>query len=144
MGRSCLLAEQAVNKTVAIENGAELRLPFGLAFQDLYRREGLARLDAEFLRDLEQSAPQLGMSLEAARKNPGSLLAKQHSELIIELAPYLEDFAAKLFDIETELRKLQERHDELAPLYAVKRKFVQRKALNGYNEERASQIDGLA
>ncbi len=80
----------------------------------------------------------------SARENPASLSPKQNSELIIELAPYLEDFLGHLFGIEAELSELQSRHSELAPLYSVKRRFVQRKALTGYTEERASAIDGFA
>src|SRR5262249_26888766 len=63
---------------------------------------------------------------------------------IIELAPYLEDFLGQLFDIEREISELQKRHNELAPLYAVKRKFVQRKAITGVTPEQASTIDGSA
>ena len=38
---------------------------------------------------------------------------------------------------------MQAKHHILAPLYSVKRKFVQRKALNGYTPESASEVDGL-
>ncbi len=55
----------------------------------------------------------------------------------------MEDFVGTLFGIDHELRDLQARHHELAPLYAVKRKFVQRKALTGYTPEKASEIDGF-
>ena len=79
-----------------------------------------------------------------ARQQPEALNGKQNSELIIELAPYLEDFIGHLFGIEAELRELQFRHAELAPLYSVKRRFVQRKALTGYTVERAMTINGLA
>ncbi len=118
-----------------------LALPFGLAFEDLYRREGLIKLDALFLEQLPAS---LSQRLRAARENLSTLTAKQQSELIIELAPYLEDFLGHLFGIERQLRELQARHSELAPLFSVKRRFVQRKALTGYTEEKASAIDGFA
>ena len=55
----------------------------------------------------------------------------------------MEDFVGSLFGIDSELRDLQSRHHELAPLYSVKRKFVQRKALTGYTVEKASAIDGF-
>ena len=121
-----------------------LSLTFGLTFEDLYQRAGLVRLDAVFLQELQNSAPELHQRLLAARENPGSLNHKQHSELIIELAPYLEDFLGTLFGIEKELHELQTRHSELAPLFSVKRKFVQRKALTGYTPEKASELDGFA
>jgi len=121
-----------------------LCLLFGLTFEDLYQRDGLIRLDQSFLQELKTCAPLLEERLVAARQNPGALTAKLHSELIIELAPYLEDFLGHLFGIEQELRELQERHSALAPLLAVKRKFVQRKALTGYTPEKASELDGFA
>ena len=39
---------------------------------------------------------------------------------------------------------MQARHDALAPLYAVKRLFVQRRAVKGVTPEAAAAIDGAA
>jgi NADPH-dependent glutamate synthase beta subunit-like oxidoreductase/NAD(P)H-flavin reductase len=133
-----------VNISKETSENSHLSLAFGVAFEDLYSREGLLKLDAAFLHALEESAPALHAQLLAARENPGALAAKQHSALIIDLAPYLEDFLGDLFGIASELRNLQRRHSELAPLYAVKRRFVQRKALTGFTPEKASEIDGYA
>ena len=80
--------------------------------------------------------------LGAARENAASLEGKASSELIIALAPYLDDFIGELFGISSELRELQAKHHELAPLYSVKRRFVQRKALTGQTPEKAMAIDG--
>jgi len=121
-----------------------LVLPFGFEFEDLYRTEQLEKLDGLFLEDLGQANPALRESLLAARENPASLPAKAYSALILELSPYLEDFVGSLFGIQSELDKLRARHSELAPLYAVKRRFVQRKAITGYTEEKASEIDGYS
>src|ERR1700730_7113853 len=112
-----------------------LRLPFGLAFPDLYQREGLVRIDAMFLDRLNAIDPALHDRLLNGRMAPGALTAKQHSELIIEIGPHVDDFVGELFGIETELRELQERHNELAPIFATKRKFVQRKAITGVSVE---------
>ncbi|HEY6990576.1 MAG TPA: FAD-dependent oxidoreductase [Bryobacteraceae bacterium] len=112
--------------------------------QELYEREGLVKLDAIFLKELRETAPELCERLLAARENPPAVHTKAGSELIIALAPYVEDFIGKLFDIERELSRLQRKHSELAPLYAIKRKFVQRKALTGFTAESASEIDGFA
>jgi NADPH-dependent glutamate synthase beta subunit-like oxidoreductase/NAD(P)H-flavin reductase len=125
-------------------NGDTLRLPFGLSFLDLYRREGLLELDAHFLKSLSEAAPELHSRLLAARENPPGAHTKDSSALIIALAPYLEDFIGHVFGIAMDLRHLQERHTELAPLYSVKRRFVQRKAVVGQTAESASEIDGFA
>ncbi len=112
--------------------------------QELYEREGLVKLDGIFLKELRETAPELCERLLAARENPPVAHTKAGSELIIALAPYVEDFIGKLFGIENELSRLQRKHSELAPLYAIKRKFVQRKALTGFTAESASEIDGFA
>ena len=126
-----------------MQNVLELSLQFGLAFHDLYQREGLLRLDAAFLAELAEHSSTLHARLLAAREDQTTLTVKQRSELIVELAPHLEDFVGKLFGIDAELRELQVRHTELAPLYSVKRKFVQRK-LAGRTIEQARAIDPIA
>jgi NADPH-dependent glutamate synthase beta subunit-like oxidoreductase/NAD(P)H-flavin reductase len=133
-----------VNDLNETQDGASLRLPFELTFEDLYRRDGLLKIDAVFLEQLHEAAPGLHERLLAARQSPPAVHTKTGSELILELAPYLEDFIGELFGIEEQLSRLQARHSELAPLYAVKRRFVQRKALTGYTVERAAEIDGFA
>ncbi|MDH5579390.1 MAG: FAD-dependent oxidoreductase, partial [Betaproteobacteria bacterium] len=64
----------------------------------------------------------------AARAAPPP--AREESELLIALAPHVEDFIVRLFGIEAEAQALAARHHELAPLYSVKRLFVQRRALH--------------
>jgi len=124
----------------AVNNNIEL--PFGLAFSDLYQRAGLLKIDALFLNQLQERAPELHARLQEARENPPAAHNKAASELIIELAPYVEDFIGDLFHITPELTQLRNRHNQLAPIFAVKRKFVQRKALTGFTEETARAIDG--
>ncbi len=121
-----------------------LHLKFGFSFEDLYSREGLVRLDAAFLDQLSASDPALHTRLIEARQNPVVLPDKQKSELIIEAAPHVEDFISDLFGITSELKALQARHNSLAPLYALKRKFVQKKAISGITKEQASAINGVA
>ena len=118
--------------------------------EDLYTREGLARLDARFLEHLESASPDLHHRLLAARRGastPGAAMEnKAQSELIIELAAHLEDFVGDWFGIRAELAALQARENRLAPLYSIKRKFVQRRALSGtaggMTAEQAAAIDG--
>src|SRR5439155_1640740 len=69
---------------------------------------------------------------------------KAESDLIVELAPALEDFIAELFGIASDVRALQARHQALAPLYTVKRLFVQRRAAKKYGPEQAAAFDGEA
>jgi NADPH-dependent glutamate synthase beta subunit-like oxidoreductase/NAD(P)H-flavin reductase len=127
-----------------VKHKTELHPGFGLLFGDLYESSGLARVDEAFLRELQQSDASLFSALLSARSEFRSLPAKQRAELIVNLAPYVEDFIGKLFGIEGELRDLQARHHRLSPLYSVKRRFVQRRALTGQTAELAAAINGSA
>src|SRR5262249_138513 len=82
--------------------------------------------------------------LMAARAAPDALAAKVYSDLIVELAVELDDFIAALFGVTREVEALRKRHDSLAPLYAVKRLFVQRRAANKYGPDQAASFDGRA
>jgi NADPH-dependent glutamate synthase beta subunit-like oxidoreductase/NAD(P)H-flavin reductase len=112
-----------------------MQLGFGIEFNDLYEREGLLRLDAAFLEFLSRADANLRDKLVGARaKHPSG---KEESELLVALAPHVEDFLPKLFGIEEEARALAERHNELAPIFSVKRLFVQRRALHKVKPEDA-------
>jgi len=119
-----------------------LAVGFGFSFNDLYDRDGLLRLDAAFLDFLGAGDAALRALLEAARQSPDDLPCKSQSELLIALAPHLEDFLARLFGIESQVHELAARHHELAPLYSCKRLFVQRRAMAKVKPEEAATIDG--
>ena len=121
-----------------------LNTGFGFSFNDLYDRDGLVRLDVAFLGFLGEGDAALRARLEAARLSATDLSNKAESELLIALAPHLEDFLARLFGIETQVQALAARHHELAPLYSCKRLFVQRKAMSKIKPEEAATLDGPA
>ena len=123
---------------------AALALRHGLNFADLYRREGLARLDAAFVAHVQSRDVDLFNRFMAGRRDPALMEAKAESELLIDLGPHLEDFIGELFGIAAELRDLQARHEALAPLYTVKRLFVQRRAVKGVSADQAAAIDADA
>ena len=121
-----------------------LKLAHGLTFADLYQRDGLVKLDAAFCADLSTADSALAARLTAARHEPTTLNKKDESTLIIDLGPHLERFISRLFGIAAEVLALTGRHDELAPLYVVKRQFVQRKAMTTYKADAAAGFDGIA
>src|SRR3984893_5733594 len=120
----------------------DLVLKHGLCFAELYDREGLVRVDRTFVAHLAQTDVGLHDRLVTARRDPDAIERLDESSLLVDLAPALEDFIGELFGIEGELRALQARHHELAPLYSVKRLFVQRRAVKGVKEADAVAIDG--
>ena len=121
---------------------AELRLADGFQFEDLYRREGLSRLDAAFCASLAEADSDLAERLTAARGAPESLEAKAEAELLIALAPHLEDYIGSLFGIREELTTLATQHNALAPLFRCKRLFVQRRAGKAVKPDAAEALDG--
>ena len=119
-------------------------LKFGVSFLELYRRDGLLKLDQAFLEFLGSADPVLRARLDQARLSPNEIAPKDESILLIDLAPWAEDFIGQLFGIEKEVRALAAKHHELAPLYFCKRQFVQRRAKTKVSDEILSTIDGIA
>src|SRR5579872_6292247 len=105
----------------------EPALRHGLTFPDLYERDGLIRLDRAFVAHLANGDAALHERLMAARADPGALDRKSESELL---------------GISPEVRDLQARHDKVAPLYSVKRLFVQRRALREVKEAESVGLNG--
>src|SRR5882762_10098481 len=126
------------------DNFTSMKLGFGIGFLDLYEREGLIRVDRAFLDFVGEADGALLQRLLSARENPAALAPKAESDLLVALAPHFEDFVPKLFGIEAEARALAEKHNELAPLYSVKRLFVQRRALHKVKPEDARDFDFAA
>ena len=120
----------------------DLTLGYGLDFADLYRREGLLRVDRAFLDHLAGADAVLAARLEDARTAPDALEPKSESDLLIAVAPHLEDFVAQLFGIRAALDELRARHHELAPLYTAKRLFVQRRAAKAVKPDAVTGLDG--
>ena len=121
-----------------------LALAHGFVFADLYRREGLARLDARFVDALGAADAALRDRLVAARASPDALAPKAEAELLMAVAPALEDFIAGLFRIEADADRLAATHADKEPLFRVKRKFVQRRAMLKVKADEAAALDGPA
>jgi hypothetical protein len=119
-----------------------LKPAFGFSFEELYQRDGLVRLDAQFLKFLSLADAALAVRLSAGRADPDALDARAESALILNLSPHLEQFLAELFGITSEATALSRRHEEQAPLFSVKRQFVQRRAAGRIKPEEAQDLDG--
>src|SRR5579872_6124803 len=120
----------------------DLALKHGLSFPDLYDRDGLIRLDRAFVAHLAEAGTALHDRLMAGRADPAALDPKAESDLLVDLAPHVEDFLGDLFGIASDVRALQARHDKWAPLYSIKRLFVQRRAIKEIKEADAAQLHG--
>jgi NADPH-dependent glutamate synthase beta subunit-like oxidoreductase/NAD(P)H-flavin reductase len=127
---------------------ADLALRHGFRFEDLYAREGLARIDAAFISALRAADIELHNRLVTARTalaaDSQALPAKDESALLIALAPQLEDFVAGLFGVAEQAAALRAQHHRLAPLYDCKRLFVQRYVTRTIKADAAAALDGTA
>ena len=126
---------------MSVDSSKTLKLGFGFEFKDLYDTGALARMDARFLEYLD---PALRERLANGRANTAAMAAKDQSQLIIDVAPHLEDFVGELFGITHSLNVLRNHHTDLGPLYSVKRRFVQRKAITAFKAEQAAGFDPAA
>ena len=120
------------------------RFGFEMSFPDLYSRDGLIKLDGAFVRRLQKADVELYNRFMAARAQPQELPPKEHSQLLLDIAPHAEDFIGELFGIASEIALLAERHQALAPIYACKRLFVQRRAAKALSAEEVERVNGAA
>lgn len=105
----------------------KLKLAFGFLFEDLYRRDGLIRIDEAFLAHVGTADAGLHRALEEARTatdrgEPSEPL--DESVLLMQLAPHVDDFIGTLFGIADQVRGRATRHQVLAPIFACRRLFV--------------------
>ena len=114
-------------------------LAFGLAFADLYERDGLLRVDAAWHTFLAEADNALAARFQAALAAPDALDAKAEAALLIEAGPAVDAFVARLFGIEPEFAELRAAHAALDPLWRVKWKFVKRQALLSVTPEQVGR-----
>ncbi|MDE5067381.1 FAD-dependent oxidoreductase [Wolbachia endosymbiont of Drosophila leontia] len=135
-----------------------MKLNFNISFSNLYTRNGLIKLDETFLNYIKSCDESLFCSLiEAREKAASSSMSSQchppssqcltlgsrkqegrsatwmtDSQLIVDLSYLLDEFIAKLFNVEKEIEELKKKHNDFAVIYKCKRLFVQRYALKKY------------
>ncbi len=117
----------------------DLTLAHGLSFEDLYRLEGLKRLDDIFLGELESADETLYARLHAVREQSCPPGPKEHSALLLDLAPHLEAFLAGLFGIREQVRKKERQLRANELILTCKRRFVQRAARSTCVEDAAGE-----
>ncbi len=121
-----------------------LALGFGLGFEDLYDRDGLETLDEHFQQHLQEHDAALLDALSRARAHPDEWAGLAESDLLLKLAPHVDDFIAQLFGIGAAVRARAAEHHALAPIFACRRLFVQRIALKKIKPDEAISLDGEA
>lgn len=100
----------------------------GFSFAELFDAKGLYRLDQEFLHELRTINPSLLADLLAYRDDSREFSAIEVSELLLNVAPILEDFLIHLFNIEKAALKTQTKTLGQNPVSVFKKFFVLRRA----------------
>ena len=117
-------------------------LKFGFIFQDLNSLSGLQKLDGIFLQWIQEQDYELAVKLTDYRLIGSEHIDSiSHSEFLLQLAPFVDDFITELFNIEKEALGLKKEHKKFDPIYECRRKFVQRYAVKQYPEEKLAELD---
>lgn len=109
-----------------------------LSFQDLETLEGLSALDRRFLARLEHAEPSLHERLLGHRSGNHDPAPTEHSELLLDLAPYVESFIAELFQATDQLAETADTIRRDGDVLKFKQTYVQkwaRRYRDGVGEE---------
>jgi hypothetical protein len=126
------------------DNVHMLNLAFDLRFADLYSVEGAQSIDRCFGAHLRSADSALAERLDAARRSPEALSRKDEAALLIDVAPHVEDFLAKLFASNPRFARSRRVITNWRRCFSVRRQFVQRKAMNAYKADVAATFDGAS
>lgn len=121
----------------------KLELRYGCNFDDLYKLDGLKKLDKIFCQELSQHNPLLLENLKTYRKSieKHTLFPDQESTLLIAIAEFLEQFLAKLFNIEKNVFDIQEQYKCLDPIYKCNKFFIQKHVMINTSEEERYKLE---
>src|ERR1044071_9206726 len=114
----------------------------GFTYGDLHRPARLRALAGAFYAEVEREDAALWARLTEYVNSRGENLkgTRAESELLIEAAPHLSRFVARLFRVEGERERLAESIRAQDPVFQFKQ-FVQRRATKSFPAERAAEVD---
>ncbi|MDA8390472.1 MAG: FAD-dependent oxidoreductase [Gammaproteobacteria bacterium] len=120
------MADNGRSQAGQSQDGPQLNLQ-GFEYGELFTRDGLARLDREFLGYLARQSPAVADALKTYRegRDPDGPIAL--SEFLLSVAPHVESFVIRLFGIEEQAGALQARIRSQDAVMAFKKLFVQRR-----------------
>jgi NADPH-dependent glutamate synthase beta subunit-like oxidoreductase/NAD(P)H-flavin reductase len=101
----------------------------GFAFADLFEPTRLGDLHQAFERWLETSSPSLFATLQAYRRDHATMDDIARSHALVQLAPSVSAFVARLFGVEAEVAEMRHEVALREPLWAFRREFVKKRVL---------------
>ena len=121
-----------------------LNIP-GFSYADLYQPAQLAALTSSFYEAVRTAAPELFDRFDAFQKAKGAGYGvMESSAILVEMAPHLDTFVARLFGVEAEMKSKRIFAERERILFKFRRDFFTRKALKKYSAEQALQLDAAA
>ena len=116
-----------------------MKLNYNISFLDLYQKKGLKRIDQLFCNFLRNESEDLYLKLLESRQNTTNII--DESELIITLAPFLENFLKELFNLNEELSNLTSYKNNLSNLFLCKKIFIQKRVIRKFTLEEIDNFD---
>ena len=113
----------------------------GFRYPDLHDPRRLAELTAAFDHFLAGADPELFSRYAAHRDGSARLTGPAESELLLQVAAHLSLFLGRLFGVEKDLARLRDSAGRDAPLFRVKRDFVQRRVFKKGARDRPQAAD---
>jgi NADPH-dependent glutamate synthase beta subunit-like oxidoreductase/NAD(P)H-flavin reductase len=131
-------------KKVTSSESLHLNLP-SFHFADLFQANKLAELTDIFYAEVRAQNPALFERFDAYRKVEGANFdVTETSAILVEMAPYLDAFVAKIFGVEEEMKTKKIIAGRERILFKFRRDFFNRRALKKHNGEQAQTFDGAA
>ena len=110
-------------------------------YDDLFKPNKLKDLSESFFSEVRSKNPEIFGRFDEYRTTKGvGLSPVEISRRIVELAPFVDDFVAKLFGVEEELKPLRLRTNREKVIFSVKRDFFVRRVLKNYSPRSAADL----
>ena len=100
----------------------------GFTYADLHSAEKLKALYEAWCAELCARDAALAARYEAFRRAPGAIEPVTFSELLVEVAPHVSRFVARLFGVTPERERLLAETRALSPIFKFKDQVVKRRA----------------
>lgn len=113
---------------------------FDLSFEDLYSLDGLRKVDGYFIEKLLKISPELCNKMLDAREGNSAMYHLDQSNLILELAPLLEEFVVELFSIGNAITRYNSEYNRLGVINRCNKTIVQKHVMNLSRDFDESQV----
>ena len=132
---------RAAMTTTSVSEHLSLHLP-QFTYSDLCLPHKLAELTDVFYSAVRAQNPALFERFDAYRQVKGAGFdVTESSAILVEMAPYLDAFVAKMFGVEAEMKSKKIFAERERILFKFRKEFFNRKALKKYTAEQALQFD---